>query len=132
MRTKFFIPDAKDAAEAESVYEGILKFHIEQMGASLGARRIYSVRGRSYKSETLPRPSLFCNWLWDIVSEPTYRLARGSGLGLLRLGIGVCHRRGEPPSQLKIDRRNVNTVKACATTLPTKFAFRYASQVTIN
>jgi Transposase DDE domain group 1 len=38
MGTKFFIPDAKDAAEAESVYEGIRKFHIEQMGASLCAR----------------------------------------------------------------------------------------------
>jgi hypothetical protein len=66
MGNKFFIPDAKDAAEAESVYEGIRKFHIEQMGASLSARR------------------------------------------------------------------NVNTVKACATTLPTKFALRYASQVTID
>jgi hypothetical protein len=43
MGTKFFIPDA--AAEAESVYEGIRKFNIEQMGASLSARRIYSVRG---------------------------------------------------------------------------------------
>jgi hypothetical protein len=42
---KFFIPDAKDDAEAEGVYEGIRKFHTEQMGASLSARRIYSVNG---------------------------------------------------------------------------------------
>jgi hypothetical protein len=42
---KFFIPDAKDAAEAESVYEGIRKFNSEQIGASLSARRIYSVHG---------------------------------------------------------------------------------------
>jgi hypothetical protein len=51
MGTKFFIPDAKDAAEAESVYEGIRKFHIEQMGASLSARRIYSVRGTHESSD---------------------------------------------------------------------------------
>jgi hypothetical protein len=42
---KFFLPVAKDAAEAERVYEGIRKFHTEQMGASLSARRIYSLRG---------------------------------------------------------------------------------------
>jgi hypothetical protein len=42
---KFFIPKAKDAA-AESVYEGIRKFNAEQMGASLSARRIYSVHGK--------------------------------------------------------------------------------------
>lgn len=43
---KFFIPKAKDAADAESVYEGIRKFNAEQMGASLSARRIYSVHGK--------------------------------------------------------------------------------------
>jgi hypothetical protein len=42
---RFFIPEAKDAAEAERVYEGIRKFHTEEMGASLNARRIYSVHG---------------------------------------------------------------------------------------
>jgi hypothetical protein len=42
---KFFIPDTKDTAQAESVYEGIRKFHTEQQKASLGPRRIYSVRG---------------------------------------------------------------------------------------
>jgi len=42
---KFFISEAKDAVEAESVYEGIRKFHTEQVGASLSARRMYSVHG---------------------------------------------------------------------------------------
>ena len=42
---KFFIPEAKDAAEAEAVYEGLRKFNAEQMSATLSARRIYSVRG---------------------------------------------------------------------------------------
>jgi hypothetical protein len=42
---KFLIPEAKDVAQAQSVYEGIRKFNAEQMAASLSARRIYSVRG---------------------------------------------------------------------------------------
>lgn len=42
---KFFLPAAKDAAEAESAYEGIRKFNAEQMGATLSPRRIYSVSG---------------------------------------------------------------------------------------
>src|SRR2546429_3226226 len=42
---KFFIPEVKDAAEAERVYEGIRKFQTEQMQTSVSARRIYSLRG---------------------------------------------------------------------------------------
>ncbi|HJX85022.1 MAG TPA: hypothetical protein VJ723_11815 [Candidatus Angelobacter sp.] len=42
---KFFVPAAKDAAQAEEVYEGIRKFNIEQMGATLSPRRIYHVAG---------------------------------------------------------------------------------------
>jgi hypothetical protein len=43
---KFFLPAAKDEAEAETLYEGIRKFNAEQMGATLSPRRIYSVDGR--------------------------------------------------------------------------------------
>jgi len=42
---KFFVPAAKDAAQAEEVYEGIRKFNSEQMGATLSPRRIYHVAG---------------------------------------------------------------------------------------
>jgi hypothetical protein len=42
---KFFVPAAKDAAQAEEVYEGIRKFNSEQMGATLSLRRIYRVVG---------------------------------------------------------------------------------------
>ncbi|HEV3036473.1 MAG TPA: hypothetical protein VHA33_01550 [Candidatus Angelobacter sp.] len=42
---KFFVFAAKDAAQAEEVYEGIRKFNAEQMGATLSPRRIYSVSG---------------------------------------------------------------------------------------
>jgi hypothetical protein len=42
---KFFVPEVENAAQAERVYEAIRKFHIEQLDASLSARRIYRVRG---------------------------------------------------------------------------------------
>jgi hypothetical protein len=42
---KFFIPAAKDAAQAEEVYEGIRKFNSEQMGTTLSPRRIYYLSG---------------------------------------------------------------------------------------
>lgn len=42
---KFFIPAANDDAQAESVYEAIRKFNSEQMGATIGPQRIYSVTG---------------------------------------------------------------------------------------
>jgi hypothetical protein len=42
---KFFIPGAKDAAQAEEVYEGIRKFNAEEQDARLSARRICRVRG---------------------------------------------------------------------------------------
>lgn len=42
---KFFIPAAKDAAQAEEVYEGVRKFNSEQMGATLSPRRIYRLAG---------------------------------------------------------------------------------------
>jgi hypothetical protein len=42
---KFFVPAAKDAAQAEEVYESIRKFNAQQMGASLSPRRIYRVAG---------------------------------------------------------------------------------------
>lgn len=42
---KFFVPAAKDAAQAEEVYEGIRKFNAKEMGASLSPRRIYSIGG---------------------------------------------------------------------------------------
>lgn len=42
---KFFIPAAKDDANAEEIYESIRKFNSEQMNATLSPRRIYRVRG---------------------------------------------------------------------------------------
>src|SRR5260370_21461588 len=42
---KFFIHDAKDAAKAEKVYEGIRKFNTTEMKATLSPRRIYHVAG---------------------------------------------------------------------------------------
>lgn len=42
---KFFIPAAKDAAQAEEVYASIRKFNSEQMGATLSPRRIYRLSG---------------------------------------------------------------------------------------
>ena len=42
---KFFITDAKDAAQAEDVYQGIRKFHTQEMGAELSPRRIYKLAG---------------------------------------------------------------------------------------
>ena len=42
---KFFIPDAKDEAQAESVYEGIRKFNAKEMNATLSPRRIYKAYG---------------------------------------------------------------------------------------
>ncbi len=42
---KFFVPGAKDAAQAEEIYEGIRKFNREQMQATLSPRRIHSVAG---------------------------------------------------------------------------------------
>lgn len=42
---KFYIPAAKDAAQAEEVYASIRKFNSEQMGATLSPRRIYRLSG---------------------------------------------------------------------------------------
>ncbi len=42
---KFFLPAAKDAAQAEQDYERIRKFNAEGMGATLSPRRIYKVSG---------------------------------------------------------------------------------------
>jgi len=42
---KFFVPAAKDATQAEEVYEGICKFNSEQMWATISPRRIYRVTG---------------------------------------------------------------------------------------
>jgi hypothetical protein len=42
---KFFIPHAKDAVQAEEVYEGVRKFNAEQMHAALSPRRIYEIQG---------------------------------------------------------------------------------------
>jgi len=42
---KFFVPAAKNAAQADEVYEGIRKFNSEQMGATLSHRRIYRLAG---------------------------------------------------------------------------------------
>lgn len=42
---KFFIPGAKDAGQAEEVYESVRKFNSGQMQATLSPRRIYRVGG---------------------------------------------------------------------------------------
>ncbi len=42
---KFFIPAAKDAPAAESMYDTICRFNTEQMTATLSLRRIYRVSG---------------------------------------------------------------------------------------
>ncbi len=42
---KFFLPAAKDAAQAERAYEGIRKFNAKEMSATLSPRRIYKVAG---------------------------------------------------------------------------------------
>lgn len=42
---KFFVPAARDDAQAEEVYESIRKFNGEQMGAKLSHRRIYRLSG---------------------------------------------------------------------------------------
>jgi len=42
---KFFIPAAKDDANAEVIYNGVRKFITEQMGATLSPERIYRVTG---------------------------------------------------------------------------------------
>jgi hypothetical protein len=43
---KFFIPAAKDAANAEEIYDSIRRFNSEQMGAELSLQRIYRLTGR--------------------------------------------------------------------------------------
>jgi hypothetical protein len=42
---KFFIPYAKDVAEAENVYDGTRKFNALEMHATLSPERIYSLSG---------------------------------------------------------------------------------------
>jgi len=42
---RFFIPEARDEAQAESVYEAIRKFNAKEMEATLSPRRIYRVYG---------------------------------------------------------------------------------------
>jgi hypothetical protein len=42
---KFFIPSAKEAADAEKLYDATRRFNTEQMGATLSPQRIYRVSG---------------------------------------------------------------------------------------
>ena len=42
---KFFVPAAKDAAQAEEIYEAARKFNAETMDARLSPRRIFKVSG---------------------------------------------------------------------------------------
>jgi hypothetical protein len=42
---KFFLPPAKESADAEKAYDAIRQFVSKQMGAELGPERIYHVRG---------------------------------------------------------------------------------------
>jgi len=51
---KFFVPAAKDAAQAD--YESIRKFNAQQMGASLSPRHIYRVAGVQMENRSR-RPS---------------------------------------------------------------------------
>ncbi len=56
---KFFIPHAKDEAEAESVYDSIRKWAIDSTGQSVEDRRIYRItwrhEGHTYES-TVGKP----------------------------------------------------------------------------
>ena len=75
---KFFLPHAKDEAEAESVYDGIKKFLLQELGADCSPRRVrlleYVHEGKTYRAEVGQDHSLNKEPVIAILYEPMRRL----------------------------------------------------------